>query len=152
MYTVMHLRVRGIDFVSFYGFSIGFVEKLRQCGICFPDMRMSLSNQLVTQNELVRYSTKSTQEQYRFFNQLVSYHFTVNSLRLATTPFVFERLTKYLLRGLQWDKCLLCMTYIIIPVSTFEEHIFIRHIKLHIISKECKHFGTCCLQKSPLKY
>lgn len=51
------------------------------------------------------------------------YQFTVTPFGLATSPSVFERLMEDVLRGLQWEECLLYMDDIIVPGSTFKEEL-----------------------------
>ncbi|CAC5413747.1 unnamed protein product [Mytilus coruscus] len=51
------------------------------------------------------------------------FQFTVTSFSLATSPVVFERLMEDVLRGLQWEECLLYIDYIIVPGATFEEEL-----------------------------
>ncbi|CAC5418988.1 unnamed protein product [Mytilus coruscus] len=47
----------------------------------------------------------------------------VTPFGLATSPAVFERLIEDVLRGLQWEECLLYMDDIIVPGATFEEEL-----------------------------
>ncbi|CAC5420431.1 Transposon Ty3-I Gag-Pol polyprotein,Transposon Ty3-G Gag-Pol polyprotein [Mytilus coruscus] len=51
------------------------------------------------------------------------FQFTVTPFGLATSPAVFERLMKDVLRGLQWEEYLLYMDDIIVPGATFEEEL-----------------------------
>lgn len=49
------------------------------------------------------------------------YHFNVLPFGLTNAPATFERLMEHVLRGLQWEKCLLYLDDIIIVGKTFEE-------------------------------
>ncbi|KAK3105091.1 hypothetical protein FSP39_017124 [Pinctada imbricata] len=51
------------------------------------------------------------------------FQFTVMPFGLANSPSTFERLMENVLRGLQWEKCLVYMDDIIVPGASFEEEI-----------------------------
>lgn len=51
------------------------------------------------------------------------YQFLVTPFGLVNAPPTFERLMSDVLRGLQWEECLLYMDDIIVPAATFEEHL-----------------------------
>lgn len=67
-----------------------------------------------------------------FNTSLGLYQFTVMPFGLANSPSTFERLMEGVLRGLQWQECLVYMDDIIVPSTTFQEglsrleHIFQR--------------------------
>ena len=67
----------------------------------------------------------SRQGKDSFLNQsrIGLYHFTVMPFGLANSPSTFERLMENVLRGLQWETCLIYMDGIIIPGSSFDEEI-----------------------------
>jgi hypothetical protein len=51
------------------------------------------------------------------------YQFTVTPFGLSGSPSTFQRLLQNVLRGLQWEECLLYMDDIIVPGATFEENL-----------------------------
>lgn len=67
-----------------------------------------------------------------FSTSLGLYQFTVMPFGLANSPSTFERLIENVLRGLQWEECLVYMDDIIVPAENFEqglvrlEHVFQR--------------------------
>lgn len=66
---------------------------------------------------------KDDREKTAFSSSQGLFQFTVTPFGLATSPSVFERLMEDVLRGLQWEECLLYMDDIIVPGSSFEEEI-----------------------------
>lgn len=60
-------------------------------------------------------------EKTAFATTMGLYQFTVMSFGLANAPSTFERLMENVLRGLQWEQCLLYMDDIIIPSKTVRE-------------------------------
>ena len=71
-------------------------------------------------------------EKTAFATTMGLFHFTVMSFGLANAPSTFERLMENVLRGLQWEECLLYMDDIISPCETILQglekldHIFSR--------------------------
>ena len=66
------------------------------------------------------------------------------SFGLANAPSSFERLMENVLRGLQWEECLLYMDDIIIPSSTVQEGL----VRLEHILERLK---QACLKCKPSK-
>jgi hypothetical protein len=60
-------------------------------------------------------------EKTAFATTMGLYQFTVMSFGLANAPSTFERLMENVLRGLQWEQCLLYMDDIIIPSKSIEQ-------------------------------
>lgn len=71
-------------------------------------------------------------EKTAYATSLGLYQFTVMPFGLNNSPSTFERLMEDVLRGLQWEECLLYLDDIIVPGSTFDQtlerlkHVFIR--------------------------
>lgn len=63
----------------------------------------------------------SDKEKTAFSTSQGLYQFRVMPYGLATAPTGFKRLMKNVLRGLQWEECLLYMDDIIVPASTIQE-------------------------------
>ena len=51
------------------------------------------------------------------------YQFQVMPFGLTNSPATFERLMENVLRGLQWEECLIYMDDIIVPGSTVEQEL-----------------------------
>ncbi len=64
---------------------------------------------------------ESDKEKTAFATYMGLYQFTVMSFGLANAPSTFERLMENVLRGLQWEICLLYMDDIISPCSTISD-------------------------------
>ena len=60
-------------------------------------------------------------EKTAFLRSMGLFQFTVMPFGLVNAPSTFERLMEDVLRGLQWQECLIYMDDIISPSSTFEE-------------------------------
>ena len=60
-------------------------------------------------------------EKTAFLTSMGLFQFTVMPFGLVNAPSTFERLMEDVLRGLQWQECLIYMDDIISPSSTFEE-------------------------------
>ena len=79
-----------------------------------------------------------------FNTSLGLYQFTVMPFGLANAPSTFERLMENVLRGLQWQECLIYMDDIIVPSTTFSEglerleRIFIRLSEANLKLKPSK--------------
>ena len=58
-----------------------------------------------------------------FATTLGLYQFTVMPFGLANAPVTFERLMEDVLRGCQWEICLIYMDDVIVPSSTFQDSI-----------------------------
>ena len=79
------------------------------------------------------------------------YHFTVMPFGLANSPSTFERLMENVLRGLQWETCLIYMDDIIVPGSSFDEEIDrlavvftrLQNANLKLKPSKCALFQTC---------
>ena len=82
------------------------------------------------------------------------YQFTVMSFGLANAPSTFERLMENVLRGLQWEECLLYMDDIVVPCATVSEglarleHIFERLLDANLKCKPSK----CSLFQKKIKF
>ena len=89
-------------------------------------------------------------EKTAFATTMGLYQFTVMSFGLANAPSTFERLMENVLRGLQWEECLLYMDDIIVPSRTIEqglerlEHIFqrLKMANLKLKPSKCSLFQT----------
>ena len=87
-------------------------------------------------------------EKTAFITSLGLYQFTVMPFGLANSPSTFERLMENILRGLQWQECLVYMDDVITPSRTFEdgiirlEHILERltHANLKLKPSKCTLF------------
>ena len=64
---------------------------------------------------------KDAQEKTAFSTSLGLYEFKVIPFGLVGAPAMFERLMEHVLRGLQWEECLVYMDDIIIPGSSVEQ-------------------------------
>ena len=62
-------------------------------------------------------------EKTAFATSLGLYQFTVMPFGLANAPSTFERLMEDVMRGLQWEVCLIYMDDVIVPSATFEDSI-----------------------------
>ena len=62
-------------------------------------------------------------EKTAFATSLGLYQFTVMPFGLANAPSTFERLIEGVMRGYQWEICLIYMDDVIVPSATFEESI-----------------------------
>ena len=62
-------------------------------------------------------------EKTAFATSLGLYQFTVMHFGLANAPSTFERLIEDVMRGYQWEICLVYMDDVIVPSATFEESI-----------------------------
>ena len=62
-------------------------------------------------------------EKTAFATTLGLYQFTVMPFGLANAPSTFERLMEDVLRGCQWEICLIYMDDVIVPSSTFQDSI-----------------------------
>lgn len=73
---------------------------------------------------------------------------------LTNSPYTFERLMEDVLRGLQWEECLLYLDDIIVPGSTFDQtlerlkHVFIRLREANLKLKPSK----CMLFQASAKF
>ena len=82
------------------------------------------------------------------------FQFTVVPFGLATSPAVFERLMEDVLRGLQWEECMIYMDDIIVPGTNVEqeltrlEHVFQRMREANLKLKPSK----CCLFQRSVKF
>ena len=89
-------------------------------------------------------------EKTAFATTMGLFQFTVMSFGLANAPSTFERLMENVLRGLQWEECLLYMDDIIVPSKTIQqglerlEHIFqrLRTANLKLKPSKCSLFQT----------
>jgi hypothetical protein len=83
-------------------------------------------------------------EKTAFATCLGLYQFTVMPFGLANAPSSFERLMEDVLRGLQWEECLLYMDDIIVRGASFEEnlarleHVFQRLLEANLKLKPSK--------------
>ena len=83
-------------------------------------------------------------EKTAFNTSLGLYQFTVMPFGLAKSPSTFERLMENVLRGMQWQECLVYMDDIIAPSTTFTqglerlEHIFQRLLSANLKLKPSK--------------
>ena len=87
---------------------------------------------------------ESDKEKTAFATSMGLYQFTVMSFGLANAPSTFERLMENVLRGLQWEICLLYMDDIISPCSTISDGL----IRLENIFKRLQQAN---LKLKPLK-
>lgn len=86
-----------------------------------------------------------------FSTSMGLYQFTVMPFGLCNSPSTFERLMEDVMRGLQWEVCLIYMDDIIIPAMTFEqgierlEKVFERLEAAHLKLKpsKCVFFKKC---------
>ena len=62
-------------------------------------------------------------EKTAFATSLGLYQFTVMPFGLANAPSTLERLMEDVMRGLQWEVCLIYMDDVIVPSATFEDSI-----------------------------
>lgn len=69
-----------------------------------------------------------------FATTLGLYQFTVLPFGLANAPSTFERLMEDVLRGLQWEICLVYMDDIIVPSATFNDSITRLELVFHRLS------------------
>lgn len=92
-------------------------------------------------------------EKTAFNTSLGLYQFTVMPFGLANSPSTFERLMENILRGLQWQECLVYMDDIIVPGQSFSEsletldHIFQRLSSANLKLKPSK----CTLFQKEIK-
>jgi hypothetical protein len=93
-------------------------------------------------------------EKTAFATTMGLYQFTVMSFGLANAPSTFERLMENVLRGLQWEECLLYMDDIVVPCATVSEglarleHIFERLLDANLKCKPSK----CSLFQKKIKF
>ena len=66
-------------------------------------------------------ATESDRHKTAFITGMGLYHFTILSFGLTNAPACFQRLMEDVLRGLQWEQCVLFMDDTIVPSTTFEE-------------------------------
>ena len=64
---------------------------------------------------------KNDKEKTSFATGLGLYQFTVMPFGLVNAPSTFERLMEDVMRGLQWEECLVYMDDLIVPSQTFDE-------------------------------
>jgi hypothetical protein len=83
---------------------------------CFSSMDLNSGFWQVSINPLDK-------EKTAFSTSLGLYQFTVTPFGLSGSPSTFQRLLQNVLRGLQWEECLLYMDDIIVPGATFEENL-----------------------------
>ena len=69
-------------------------------------------------------TSKEDRERTAFLTKDGLFHFTVLPFGLCSAPATFERLMERVLRGLQWERCLLYLDDILVFGATFEETIF----------------------------
>lgn len=78
-------------------------------------------------------------EKTAFNTSLGLYQFTVMPFGLANSPSTFERLVENILRGLQWQECLVYMDDIIVPGQSFSESLErLEHIYQRLSSANLK--------------
>lgn len=93
-------------------------------------------------------------EKTAFATSLGLYQFIVMPFGLTNSPSTFKRLMEDVLRGLQWEECLLYLDDIIVPGSTFDQtlerlkHVFIRLREANLKLKPSK----CILFQTSAKF
>ena len=93
-------------------------------------------------------------EKTAFATTMGLYQFSVMSFGLANAPSTFERLMENVLRGLQWEECLLYMDDIVVPCSTVSEGLVrLEHIlqRLRDANLKCKP-SKCTLFQKEVKF
>lgn len=74
------------------------------------------------------------------------YHFTVMPFGLVNAPSTFERLMENVMRGLQWEECLVYMDDIIVPAMSFEQGIErIEHVLERLKAAKLKLKASKCV-------
>ena len=94
--------------------------------------------------------TEEDKEKTAFSTSQGLYQFRVMPFGLTNSPSTFQRLMEDVLRGLQWEECLIYMDDIIVPAATVEqslerlEHILkrFREANLKLKPKKCNLFQT----------
>ena len=66
---------------------------------------------------------EASKEKTAFSTKMGLFHFNVLPFGLSNSPACFERLMEKVLKGLQWEECLLFVDDTIVPSKTFEEGI-----------------------------